>query len=657
MPDEEQRTQLALEAVATAAGEFEITAITAGKGNGWTFPANVLQASLALWDGVETFVDHGELTAGRSLKDLGGVCHSPAWDEFDSGIHLKLKTTGPAGPLVAALGRELLADSGHKPRVGFSADVLFTGADKTVQKILRVLSLDLVFNPARGGAFVRALNSVQPDAAKEIAMPEVTAPGAAAAAPNPDLEAMRTLLGATQEQQRLEAERSAMLATRVQMSAYLLDSGLAASRLPAAAQAPIRARFAGQAFDPAALTAAIDDQRQLVAALTAGAVIQGPGRITAQFNDRQRLQAAVDDLLGAPRDAESAALKVPTLTGIRELYLMLTGDIDLHGGYYADRIQLATTADFTGLVKNAMNKIIVERWAALGRAGYDWWKKIVVVEHFNSLKSITGTLIGTVGSLPTVSESGEYTELAVGDSPETATFTKYGGYIPLTLELIDTDDARKLAAYPRELANAALRNISKLVAAIFTQNAAVGPTMADTGALFNSTAVATAGGHLNLLTVALSAAQWEVVAAAVYNQPMLIKNAATFYGTGPKMGINPKFLLVPRALQLSAKQVLYPSLERATQIYTENMQRGEPGDVITVPDWTDVTDWAAVCDPMVAPAIYVGERFGITPEIFVAGDELSPAVFMNDEHRLKVRQFLAVWVNDFRPLHKENVAG
>jgi hypothetical protein len=53
---------------------------------------------------------------------------------------------------------------------------------------------------------------------------------------------------------------------------------------------------------------------------------------------------------------------------------------------------------------------------------------------------------------------------------------------------------------------------------------------------------------------------------------------------------------------------------------------------------------------------YVGERFGIMPEIFIAGDNLSPAVFTNDEHRMKVRHFLACWVNDFRPLHKSNVA-
>jgi hypothetical protein len=45
------------------------------------------------------------------------------------------------------------------------------------------------------------------------------------------------------------------------------------------------------------------------------------------------------------------------------------------------------------------------------------------------------------------------------------------------------------------------------------------------------------------------------------------------------------------------------------------------------------------------------------PEIFIAGDNLSPAVFTNDESRLKVRHFLAVWVADYRPLHKSNVAG
>jgi len=200
-----------------------------------------------------------------------------------------------------------------------------------------------------------------------------------------------------------------------------------------------------------------------------------------------------------------------------------------------------------------------------------------------------------------------------------------------------------------------MRKISNLVAAIFTSSAGVGPTMADGGALFNATAVTTAGGHANLSTTALSANQWDAVCLLVYKQPMLIKNAAGVYGTGPAMAINPKFILVPRNLQKTAMEICSGALVREQDYVYDNVLKGSAVPVV-VPEWTDTNNWAAVCDPRVAPAIYVGERFGLAPEIFVAGDELSPAVFMNDEHRLKVRHYLAVWVNDFRPLHKANVA-
>jgi hypothetical protein len=439
------------------------------------------------------------------------------------------------------------------------------------------------------------------------------------------------------------------------MCSYLLDAGLASSRLPAPAQDRIRKQFKDQVFEPAALQAAIEDSRAMLSELMASSTVQGPGRIHGMFDSADRLQAAMDDLMSAPRDKGKETLSAPRASGIRELYMTLTGDYDLHGGYYPDRSQLASTADFTGLVKNAMNKIVVNQWEQLGKAGYDWWSRIVVVEHFNTLNSITGTLVGTVGTLPVVAEGAEYTEMAIGDSPETATFVKYGGYIPLTLELIDRDDSHRLRAYPRELASAGLRRLSALVAAVFTDNAAVGPTLADTGALFNANAVTTLGGHLNLLTTALASAQWEIVCAAMYNQPLLVRQAAGYYGTGPRMAINPRYCLVPRALQLTARNILYGDWVNSANIHADNLQQGALGDVITVPEWTDATDWAAVADPHIAPAIFVGERFGLMPEVFIAGDSLSPAVFTNDETRLKVRHFLAVWVNDFRPLHKENV--
>jgi hypothetical protein len=237
---------------------------------------------------------------------------------------------------------------------------------------------------------------------------------------------------------------------------------------------------------------------------------------------------------------------------------------------------------------------------------------------------------------------------------------KKGGYIGLTLEAVDRDDARMLRQIPKELAFASLREVSALVAAIFTDNSAVGPTLADGGALFNSTAVTTAGGHANLLTTALGTtfAAWDAAAAAMYNQPMLVKNAAGYYGTGKKMAIEPKYCLVPRALKAAAEALFVPrwnSTIDAAIAASGGPTYGGYIEPITVPEWTDATDWAAVADPKVMPGIMVGERFGLVPQIFVAGSESDPAMFANDEQRLKVRHFIAVGVADFRPLHKENV--
>jgi hypothetical protein len=439
-----------------------------------------------------------------------------------------------------------------------------------------------------------------------------------------------------------------------QLSAATLDQLLESSRLPKASMDHIKRQFSARDFTMDQVKSAIAEQHQLLSDLTASNAIHSPGRIESTFNETDRLQAAVYDLFGVPREPEQASLKVPRLSGIRELYLALTGDTDLHGGYYPERVQLATTLDFSGLVKNSLNKLVVNTWDELGKAGYDWWKDITVQEHFNTLHDITGTLVGTIGELPTVAEGANYPELKVGDSPETAKFTKYGGYIPLTLELIDRDDARKLRAYARELASAGMRKISRLVSNIFTANAGVGPMMVDGGNLFNSNLVTTSSGHANLSVLALSQTNWDAVSAKVYQQPMLIKNDVGFYGSGPMMAVNPKFLLVSRSNQKTAMEICQGNYVRESGYVYDNVLKGSAVPVV-VPEWTDDNDWAAVCDPRIAPAIFIAERFGIAPEILIAGDELSPAVFSNDEHRLKVRHFLAVWVNDFRPLHKCNV--
>jgi hypothetical protein len=511
----------------------------------------------------------------------------------------------------------------------------------------------------KGGPTMRKKKKVQIEGdngeLEEIEIVEVSEPTAQETQIEANRQAAAQLLGEAERMDALENQLAESNAVLIAQCEFLLNSGLASSRLPEVTQKRIRKQFSSRAFRAQELTEAISDAKAELAEVSAGQNIHGPSRFGGMQSSEDQLAAAVDDMFGVPRDEKYAKAKPARLSGIRELYLALTGDYDFHGGYYGESMQLATTADFTGLVKNALNKAVVMQWEALGREGYNWWESIVDIQHFNTLNQITGILVGTVGLLPTVAEQGEYTELAVGDSPEVASFVKKGGYVPLTLELIDRDETAKLKIYPRELASAALRTLSSRIAEIFTQASGTGPTMADGGVLFNATAVTTLGGHANLLTAALSAANYDLVAAAMYNQPMLIKQDTGYYGTGPKMAVEPRYVLAPRALRKTARETFLTNWDVTANVHSENLLKGEVVPLI-VPEFTDATDWAAVADPKIAPSIVVGERFGIKPEIYIAGRETDAAVFMNDEHRIKVRMFNAVLVQDFRGLHKSNVA-
>lgn len=460
-----------------------------------------------------------------------------------------------------------------------------------------------------------------------------------------DLLAVRQLMDVQREQARLSEEAEAARAVRAQMCTYLLDSGLAAAKLPAAVTERVRKQFSGKVFEPAELTGAIEDARKLVSELTGAGLIQGPGRMHGMFSSEDQFSAALFDLLGAERPEGLKTLKAAKLSGIRELYTLMTGDSDFIGGYNPERVQFATTADLPGVLKNAMNKLIVQEWQELGRSGYRWWESIVAHEHFTSLQQITGVLVGEVTVLPSVAEGDPYTSLAITDSPEVASWGKYGGYIGLTLEMFERDETHRLRQYPKKLASAGLRRISNLVGSIFTANAGVGPNMADAAPVFGAA-------RNNLGVAALSATSWEAASAAIYNQSMLVGAL----GTAPKLALDAKYAIVPRGLRLTAMQLLYPDMEHTANIFSENMQKGEMGDVITSPEFTDASDWAAVADPRLAPGIVVAERFGLLPEIIIADQAQNGALFTNDEIRMKARHWLAVFVADYRPLYKANVA-
>jgi hypothetical protein len=614
-----ERIHLSGSAAWSAENPLHILAISAGSGNGWDFDEAVLRDSLPLWQGVECFIDHS--WSERSVRDLAGICTDPVWQSEHRGISLTLSPAGPAADLLTELSAEMYSGREPLPDVGFSADLLFSANGAHVDRILRVFSVDLVVHPARGGKFI------QPQPQKEIE----------------NMEEVQTSLS----QGGLQAPTAAQTpGEREQMCASLLETSLQAANLPAPVGERLRSQFSGHTFAADELTRAISDARQLVSDLNAGALIQGAGRISEMTSSEDQISAALHDLLGARRPAGLESVQPARLSGIREFYTRMTGDFDFNGGYDRSRAQFAATADLPGVLKNAMNKLVLARWEDLGRSGYRWWEPVVQVEHFNSLQEITGVLVGEVTVLPSISEGGDYTELAVSDSSEIGGWGKYGGYVGLTLEMFERDETHKLRQYPNKLASAALRRISALVGAVFTANSGVGPTMSDSYNVFN------AAHHTNLGTTALSASAWEAASKAIYDKPMVIPTS----GTAPKLALDAKYLLVPRDLRLTGMQILYPSFAHEANIFSENMQKGQMGDVITVPEFTDANDWAAVADPRLAPGIILGERFGLLPEIIIADGETNGALFSNDEIRMKVRHWVSVFVADHRPLFKSNVA-
>ena len=668
MPDKEKLT-LSAQVFATERG-YEIMFMHAGVANGWTFDQAVLQESAALWNAIELFVDHEG--GDHSARDLGGELSETRWSDEYAGLVALLTPTGPSKQVVIDAVEAMLA--GRAKSLGFSADVLFEyDGRKIVQKIVQPYSLDLVYKPAFKTKVIRQLH--QQEGEEEMSDTPVTpvlpVPPVHASAGEDHAEATRE---ATRElmnaQAAIRAEVSAAAETRREVCANLLDSALMAAELPASAEKDVRGRFTetGEDGQPRVklyrapeLRDVISNWKATLEELSSADNIVGPGRVSAVFSSEDQIQAAVYDLFETERDPGTEKLEVHRFSGIRELYLGMTGDYDFVGGFHRSRTLFQhTTASFPGLVKNALNKSLQKHWALMGTKGYDWWKKVVTVEHFNSPNDITWIIFGTVGSLPVVAEGDAYTELKIGDGAETSAFEKRGGYLGITLEAIMRDDTRKLRAGPKELANAGMRNISEIFAGFFTQASGAGPTLADGGALFNATVVTTAGGHANLSTAALGTdyTTWNAISLAMYNQPMLISNDAGYVGTGKKIALDPSICFVSRVLKSQAEALFMPRWASNVEAIAAagGPSYGGKVDTVVVPEWTDANDFAAAQDKDLAPALMMGEVFGEMPQIFVAGGEQDAAMFTNDESRIKVRHWLACGVADYRPLHKSNVA-
>jgi hypothetical protein len=627
-----------------------------------TLPEGPLKMAVekGLFEARASFIDHAGWFDYPSLRNLAGVVISAFWNEQDRSVDGVIRLNGtPAADALAPILDDLVESivfGEPAPDVGLSLVFWPRWQPRdnyddplVLAEIRYVESIDFVFEPAADGrvksALSRALSALTPSPFQ----------GEGGVRVNPTQET-----GGFQmtESNTNPTPAPAPVVAQDHTAEWLLALGdnvsqvmIANSGLPEVA----RERLLGRSYaSPAEVETAIEAERAYLARLQEDQVITIGGtaprspQVQMGLNGMDQVRLAIEALLSSTKPQQG----VRPLSGIRELYNLLSGDYEMRGVFNPERVAFANVNSSTmaGLVANALNKTVVNMFQTYPQ----WWGPAVTIEDFSTLQQIKWITLGGVGELPTVAAGAAYTELTWDDQTETATFVKKGGYLGIDIETIDKDDTRRLQAAPRALAQAAWLTLGKAIAAIFTDASGTGPTMSDSHVLFDATY------HSNLGTSALSPTSWRATKIAMAKQTEL--------NSGEVLSIltKPALIWVPVDLADYAAEILGSEGKPFTADNTVNVDA--EGDtraarlamarrrIIECPIWTDTNNWAAQADPNLYPSIGLGFRFGREPEIFSVASPTAGLMFTNDTLPIKARFFFAVGPTDWRGLYKHNVS-
>ncbi len=310
-----------------------------------------------------------------------------------------------------------------------------------------------------------------------------------------------------------------------------------------------------------------------------------------------------------------------------------TGLDRLSGTQLADRVfAMHGSSDFPLLVANTANKAL--------RAAYDMapqtWRTWCAVGEVSDFKANSRIQTGTFNSLAEIKPGGEYTYGSVGEEAESITAITKGKGLAMTRQLVVNDDLGVFIGAARMMGFAAQRTVNEdAYARLFAAT-----TMSDGGALFNATAVTTAGGHANYTSsgTAISAASLAVGRAAMALQKD--KNLRT------PLNLRPRFILVPEGKLQVAYDVLKPFVAASGgSNFVIDLGLSLVSDANL--DGNSSTAWYLIADQNVAPVIEVDFLDGVqSPYVAEAID------WETDAMKLKVRLDYGVQAIDWRAGYK-----
>lgn len=223
---------------------------------------------------------------------------------------------------------------------------------------------------------------------------------------------------------------------------------------------------------------------------------------------------------------------------------------------------MMTTSDFSNLFANVANKRL--------RAGYEennatyqmWARRAPNAPDF---KTLTVVQLGAAPDLLRTNEHGEFKYGSMTDGKETYSMVTYGRIVALTRQAIINDDLRGFDRLVSAFGDSARRLENRTVYAILTANAA----LADTGALFNTTAITSAGGHANQAAAGAGSAL-QLSSLTTGRAAMRVQKGLQ----SEELNIVPRYLIVPAALEQTAYQLTSANYVPATQANVSEFRAG-----------------------------------------------------------------------------------
>lgn len=304
-----------------------------------------------------------------------------------------------------------------------------------------------------------------------------------------------------------------------------------------------------------------------------------------------------------------------------------------------------TTGSFSSLLLDAANKTLLAGYEEAPFTWNLWARDAGTTADFKNLNRIRFSEMGTPEMVP---EGKEYPEAPMSDARESYKINKYGNMFTVTWETVVNDDLDAISRIPAMQGAACRRLQNQAVYGVLTANA----NMADGGALFNTTAQTSSGGHANL------AASGAAISVTTLNAGFVSMMTKKGLRSDVILNIQPAFLIVPAAISATALQVVGsiadPSVggsaagnSNTLNIYGPNGSR--PLRVVVEP----------VLDAASATAWYLAANTSQvdTVEITFLEGEQSPVLenewdFDRDVYKYKVRQTFGVAAIDYRGLYR-----